>query len=198
MLFQKCPKNLYIYSGNWYAFLLLFIIMSFLYIITHATNILSTDMMIIIWYMRLYNVKCCASLVLISFFMQSHKQTVPLSSGLLLGWMLLRVVESLAPCRPRDSSCTLWMDSRGRRSYKTQRLNFMPWMQNMKAVINKTESSPVSVLSYGREEAEWADSAVRVHSAHWQPWNPKERHTNRADETEPLGDLNTIPVKSSE
>lgn len=43
------------------------------------------------------------------------KACVLLPSGLFLGWMLLRVVESLAPDRPRGS--VFGMDSRGRRIY---------------------------------------------------------------------------------
>lgn len=47
---------------------------------------------------------------------------VLLPSGLFLGWMLRRVVESLAPDRPRGS--VFGMDSRGRRSCRASQLGF--------------------------------------------------------------------------
>lgn len=48
----------------------------------------------------------------------THSHAHKLPSGLFLGWMLRRVVESRAPDRPRGSF--FGMDNRGRRSCRTQ------------------------------------------------------------------------------
>lgn len=48
----------------------------------------------------------------------THSHAHKLPSGLFLGWMLRRVVESRAPERPRGSF--FGMDSRGRRSCRTE------------------------------------------------------------------------------